>query len=87
MQHDYVIILYVRTGWYIKDARALDWLMWTRRVAMKHPYGTRPCDVGELRRTLVTAERVYLTDVTQGIIGYLEPYEVQDSYGYIPVIR
>ena len=81
------MIFYVGTGCCIEDVWALDWLMWTRRVAIEHPYGRRPCDVGELRRTLVTAERVYLTDDTQGTMGYLEPYGARDSYGYMPVIR
>ena len=36
---------------------------------MEHPYGRRPCDVDGLRRTLVTAERVYLIDLTQRYRG------------------
>ena len=36
---------------------------------MEHPYGTGPCDVGELLRTLETVDGVYLTDDTQGTMG------------------
>ena len=54
---------------------------------MERLNGTGPCDVDELRRTLETIDRVYLTDDTQGTMGYLEPYGTRDSYGYIPVIR
>ena len=81
------MIFYIGRGWCIEDVRALDWLMWTRRAALEHPFGRRPCDVGELRRTLVTAKRVFLTDDTQGTMGYLEPCGAWDSYGYMPVIR
>ena len=48
--------------------------MWTRRAAMEHPYGRRPCDVDGLRRTLVTAERVYLIDLTQRYRGGYRSY-------------
>ena len=86
-QHDYVIILYVSTGWYVEDIRALDRRTRTSCAALEHLGGTGPCDIDELRKTLRTVKGVYLNDDTYGTMGYLRPFEAWDIYSYILVIR
>ena len=61
--------------------------MWTRYGAMEHPYGRRPCDVGGMRRTLMTVGRVYLIDLTQGTVVGTGAIRARDSSGCMPVIR